>query len=180
MAFPTRSSIAGAYALAVVTALVGLVGSGCATSSQPATSSLSSLSAESHLEGYAPSDVSYDTLYTAQTADVAPQLIGGIRTLVDEEMEYPQEAKRKGINGEVLIGLIVQPDGSTSHIQVVQSVHPLLDREAQRVARQAQFEPGRKFGAAVPVKAVLPFAFRTRTPAQLWGIDHGGTRRCGG
>lgn len=165
MAFPTRSGIAGAYALAVVAALLGLVGSGCATSSQPATSSLSSLIVESHLEEYAPSDVSHDTLYTAQTADVAPQLIGGIRTFV-EEVEYPEEAKRSGINGEVLVGLVVQPDGSTSHIQVVQSVHPLLDREAQRVARQAQFEPGRKFGAAVPVKAVLPFTFRTRTPGQ--------------
>lgn len=165
MAFPTRSSIAGAYALAVVAVLLGLVGSGCATSSQPATSSLSSLIVESHLEEYSPSDVSHDTLYTAQTTDVAPQLIGGIRTFV-EEVEYPEEAKRSGINGEVLVGLVVQPDGRTSHIQVVQSVHPLLDREAQRVARQAQFEPGRKFGAAVPVKAVLPFTFRTRTPGQ--------------
>jgi len=166
MTFPTRSSTAGAHALAVVAALLGLVGSGCATSSQPVTSSLSSLTVESQLGEYAPSDVSHDTLYTAQTADVPPQLIGGIRTLVDEEMEYPEGAKRSGINGEVLIGLVVQPDGSTSHIQVVQSVHPLLDREAQRVARQAQFEPGCKFGAAVPVKAVLPFTFRTRTLGQ--------------
>jgi len=159
MALPTRSRSAGAFVLAAVIGLIGTASTGCATSSQPAESSSS---VHSQLAEYVPSDVPYDTLYTLKTADTPPELIGGLRGLA-EEMEYPEQAKRNGITGEVLIGMIVRPDGGVSNVQVVESAHPLLDREAKRVMKQARFEPGLKSGTAVPVKTVLPLTFKTRT-----------------
>lgn len=120
---------------------------------------------ESQLREYSPSDVRHDTLYTPRTVDTVPEPIGGMRDLL-KKVEYPERAKRKGISGEVLIGLIVRPGGGTSHVQVVESVDPLLDREAKRVVKQARFEPGLKSGTAVPVKMLLPISFKARTSTQ--------------
>jgi TonB family protein len=156
----TRLGSADAFVLAVVIALIGIVSStGCATSSQSAESSPF---AHSRLGEYVPSGVPYDTLYTSKTVDTPPKLVGGLQGLF-EKVEYPQQAKQNGIGGKVLIGLIVRPDGGVSNLRVVESAHPLLDREAMRVIGQTRFEPGLKSGAAVPVKAVMPVAFQLKT-----------------
>jgi protein TonB len=135
--------------LSVVVTLAGFGGLRCATT--PVS------------ERYDPSEIPYDTLYASEDVDTPPTLKGGMERLV-EEMEYPKQAVREGVGGKVWIGFIVQPDGSVSHVQVVKHNHPVLEREARRVIRQARFDPGFKSETKVPVKMVIPLTFKTKTP----------------
>lgn len=46
---------------------------------------------------------------------------------------YPEEAKKAGIKGAVLVRYEIDEDGHMSNILVNESIHPLLDREAMRL-----------------------------------------------
>lgn len=76
--------------------------------------------------------------------------------------DYPALARHAGMEGTVLIHVLVGTDGQVVDAVVVQGVHPLLDRAAQQAARQCRFTPAmqREF----PVKAWLavPYLFRLR------------------
>ena len=78
-------------------------------------------------------------------------------------MEYPQEARLKGIRGKVVVQFVVDERGCARQPVVIESVDPLLDAEALRLVRTTRFEPAKKSGAAVAVEAKLPFTFGGRS-----------------
>ena len=65
-----------------------------------------------------------------------PGGIEGVNKHVEKELKYPKEAKKEKIEGRVVIRYVVQTDGSVGEIQVIESVHPLLDEEAIRVIKR--------------------------------------------
>ena len=75
-----------------------------------------------------------------------PQFPGGQEQLVDylsSRIKYPPKAQRKGITGRVFVNFIVDTDGSICNVTVLKGVHPLLDKEAQRVViNMPKWEPG--------------------------------------
>lgn len=73
--------------------------------------------------------------------------------------DYPEIARKSGLEGMVIVKVLVGPDGMVKDAQVVQSVHPLLDRSALAAARRCTFIPGKQ--RDIPVKAwmALPFNF---------------------
>ena len=73
---------------------------------------------------------------------------------------YPEIARRSALEGTVIVKVLVGPDGVVKDAIVIQSVHPLLDREAIAAARRCTFMPGKQ--RDIPVKAwmALPFNFR--------------------
>jgi TonB family protein len=77
-------------------------------------------------------------------------------------LDYPEEAKRQGIQGVVQVQFVVLPTGSTAHIRVVRGVHPLLDVAALDAIAETRFQPGRVNGKAVPTWLTLPVTFRSR------------------
>lgn len=88
-----------------------------------------------------------------------PVLIGGLKGL-QGEIEYPEMARNAGIDGRVIVQFIVDENGDVINPTVVRGRHPSLDKEALRVIRQAQFEPGRQRGNAVKVQMALPITFQ--------------------
>lgn len=56
-----------------------------------------------------------------------------LRKFVAEKLEYPSEAKNKGIEGTVETAFTVGKDGSVSNIKIVQSIGYGCDEEAKRV-----------------------------------------------
>jgi protein TonB len=74
--------------------------------------------------------------------------------------QYPEIARRSALEGTVIVKVLVGPDGLVKDAQVLQGVHPLLDREAIAAARKCTFIPGKQ--RDIPVKAwmALPFNFR--------------------
>ena len=99
-----------------------------------------------------------------ETVDQMASYPGGTPALMDflkENIKYPEQAEREGIEGRVVAGFIVEKDGSVSNIEILKSVHPLLDAEVIRVlSLMPNWIPGRQNGQPVRVKYSLPITFR--------------------
>ena len=93
-----------------------------------------------------------------------PEIIGGIERLY-ELLEYPELARKAGLEGLVVVQFVVEPDGSISNIQVIRSAGKLLDEAAIKAVQQLRFKPGRQRGRPVRVRFSLPIRFKLQ-PAQ--------------
>jgi periplasmic protein TonB len=103
-----------------------------------------------------------ETVYTQ--VDVMPVFNGGdtaILNFIARNTIYPAEAKTKAIQGRVVVKLVVEKDGSVSHVEILKSVDPLLDTEAVRVVSTLpKFEkPGILNGKPVAVNYMIPITF---------------------
>lgn len=88
-----------------------------------------------------------------------PQLIGGMAAL-QSKVEYPEMARRAGIEGRVTVQFIVNENGDVENAKVVRGIGGGADEEALRVVREAKFEPGMQRGKAVRVRYALSINFR--------------------
>ena len=97
--------------------------------------------------------------------EVAPEHVRtcteqAIANFVVSNLMYPKKARRKGIEGRVIVKFIVEKDGEVSDVKVVKGAHPMLDDEAQRVVESMPaFLPGMQRGKPVRVSYHLPFNF---------------------
>ena len=108
---------------------------------------------------------SYMEVYEYDYVDIQPQFPGGERGLinfVNKTREYPYHAYKKGIEGRVLCSFIVGTDGKVSDVRVIRgAADESLDREAIRVInKMPRWSVGKVANHAVPVRVVLPIAFR--------------------
>lgn len=68
----------------------------------------------------------------------SPSFSGGLHyfdKFLDEHLRYPAEEWNKGIEGTCFVQIVVEKDGSISHIKVVHPVTPNIDSEVVRVIR---------------------------------------------
>ena len=72
---------------------------------------------------------------------------------------YPEEARRAGIEGTVLVQVLVLEDGSVGDWRIVQSI-PALDEAAVVCARQWRWKPALSKGVPTPVWVAVPIQFR--------------------
>ena len=95
--------------------------------------------------------------------DQMPEFPGGmeaLNTYLRNNIRYPQEAQKAGIQGRVIIQFIVSKDGSITDAEVVESVDPQLDAEALRLIKNMpRWKPGMRKGQAIKVKQTLPIRF---------------------
>ena len=93
-----------------------------------------------------------------------PQYPGGPAALMQflaQNIRYPEEAHKAGVQGRVIVSFVVETDGSISEAKAVKSVSSELDAEALRVINcMPNWIPGRQNGEAVRVKYVVPVTFR--------------------
>ncbi len=88
-----------------------------------------------------------------------PELKGGLASL-QKQIEYPEMARKAGIEGRVIIQFIVNEKGQVEDPRVIRGIGGGCDKEALRVVKQAEFEPGRQRGKPVRVQYSLPIVFR--------------------
>ena len=95
--------------------------------------------------------------------DQMPEFPGGmeaLNTYIRNNIRYPQEAQKAGIQGRVIIQFIVSKDGSITDAEVVESVDPQLDAEGLRLIKNMpRWKPGMRKGQAIRVKQTLPIRF---------------------
>ena len=96
--------------------------------------------------------------------EVMPQYPGGqiaMLKYIMENMKYPKQAMKEGIQGRVAVRFIVEKDGSISDVKPILSVHPLLNKEAVRVVKSMpKWSPGKQNGKPVRVRFNLPIMFK--------------------
>lgn len=66
--------------------------------------------------------------------------------------KYTEEAKAAGVEGTVVLDIIVGEDGKVRDIQVTQGLPSGLTQAAITALKECRFTPGEKDGKAVPVK----------------------------
>ena len=93
-----------------------------------------------------------------------PEFPGGQEALMQflrQEVKYPKEASKDGVQGRVVVQFVVEKDGSISEVEVVKKVNEHLDAEAVRVVNaMPKWKPGKQKGENVRVKYTLPISFR--------------------
>ena len=99
-----------------------------------------------------------------EKAEVMPEFPGGEQAMmkfVAENVQYPEEAKEKEISGRVLVGFIVEKDGSIADVKVVKGIGGGCDEEAVRVVKaMPKWKPGMDKGKPVRVHYMLPLIFK--------------------
>lgn len=75
--------------------------------------------------------------------------------------EYPDQARRRGIEGHVRLAFTITTQGRVENIRVVESSPPnIFDRSARRAAARWRFAPRTENGLAVEREAVKTLEFR--------------------
>lgn len=92
-----------------------------------------------------------------------PKYQGGEQELVNflvKSIVYPEEAKKKGIQGKVFVEFVVGKDGAIKDVKIAKSADPLLDAEAIRVVKSMpKWVPGMEKGKQVAVQYTIPIKF---------------------
>ena len=74
---------------------------------------------------------------------------------------YPQEARSKGLEGEVILRVEVLPNGRVGQIELKKSSgYELLDRSALTAVREWRFIPAKKGEKAIPLWVNIPIKFQ--------------------
>lgn len=98
--------------------------------------------------------------------EMPPSFPGGQAALlawIASHVNYPQKAMESRIEGRVIVGFVIECDGSVSQAKILHGVDPLLDDEAIRVVMgMPKWTPGRQNGKNVRVKYNVPVNFRLR------------------
>jgi TonB family protein len=84
------------------------------------------------------------------------------RVIREMKADYPDEARRRGIEGDVVIELVVRRDGSVGDARIVRRLSAALDEQALRAVRQWRFQPGKYRGSPVDVAVEVVVEFRLR------------------
>ncbi len=74
--------------------------------------------------------------------------------------EYTDKARRKKLQGVVVVGVIVNPDGTVRDVSVVKSLEPGLDKQAITAVSKWKFQPATKDGEPVAVHIMVETNFR--------------------
>ena len=82
--------------------------------------------------------------------------------LREVKANYTDDARRRGIAGEVVLEIVVRRDGSVGDIQVRRGLDRGLDARAIEAVRQWRFSPAKRRGVAVDVivEVAVEFALR--------------------
>jgi TonB family protein len=75
---------------------------------------------------------------------------------------YTPEARRRAIEGDVALQIVVRRDGSVGDVRVVRSLGAGLDQKAIEAVRQWRFGPARRQGQPVDVLVDVSVAFTLR------------------
>ena len=92
-----------------------------------------------------------------------PSYPGGTEALhkfLMTNLQYPKEAKEKGIQGTVLVQYVIDSKGNVTQAKVMRGVSPELDQEALRLTNMIKgWEPGRQNGKPIKRTVTMPIWF---------------------
>jgi TonB family protein len=84
------------------------------------------------------------------------------KPLYHPDPEYTDRARKKKINGVVLLSIVVTPEGTVRDAKVTTSLDKELDSQALKAVGTWKFQPATKDGKPVPVRIAVETDFRIR------------------
>jgi TonB family protein len=85
-----------------------------------------------------------------------PQLVREIRA------NYTDEARRRGVEGDVVLEIVVRRDGGVGNVRVLQSLGSGLEQKAIDAVKQWRFTPASRLGQNVDVVVEVAVGFKLR------------------
>ncbi len=96
-----------------------------------------------------------------ETMPTPPGGMEGWNKYLSNNLKYPTQARRMGIEGTVYVVFVVNTDGSIQDVEILRGIGGGCDEEAMRVVAAApKWEPGKQRGKPVRVKMRLPIRFK--------------------
>lgn len=84
------------------------------------------------------------------------------RLLREVKADYTDDARRRGITGDVVLEIVVRRDGSVGEVTILQGLGAGLDQRAVAAVRQWRFSPARRRGEPVDVVVEVAVEFTLR------------------
>jgi TonB family protein len=84
------------------------------------------------------------------------------RLLREVKADYTEEARRRGLEGEVVMEIVVKRDGTVGDVKLLRRLSSGLDERAIQAVRQWRFAPATLKGVAVDVLVEVGVEFRLR------------------
>lgn len=88
-----------------------------------------------------------------------PELIGGLYS-IQSKIQYPEIAKRAGIEGKVYVLAFIDEGGNVTNAKVIRGIGAGCDEAALDAVKQAKFIPGAHNGKNVKVQVTIPIVFK--------------------
>jgi TonB family protein len=84
------------------------------------------------------------------------------RLLREVKADYTEDARRRGVSGEVVLEIVVLRDGSVGDVKILRGLGNGLDQRAVDAVRQWRFAPAERQGAPVDVLVEVGVEFKLR------------------
>jgi len=88
-----------------------------------------------------------------------PEPIGGIKA-IQEKINYPEIAKRAGVEGKVYILAFVDKSGNVTKANILKGIGAGCDEAALNAVLKTKFKPGKQRGKPVNVQVSIPVIFK--------------------
>src|SRR4029079_1899696 len=84
------------------------------------------------------------------------------RLLKEVKADYTEDARRRGLAGDVVLEIVVRRDGSVGDVRVLQGLAGGLNERAAQAVRQWRFAPAQRQGVPVDVIVEVAVEFKLR------------------
>lgn len=102
-----------------------------------------------------------DEIFTV--VEVQPEYPGGDEArilFIRNNLHYPMEAKKAGIQGTVYVSFVIETDGSVTDIKILRGIGGGCDEEVVKmISKMPKWKPGRQRGETVRVQYNMPIKF---------------------
>lgn len=88
-----------------------------------------------------------------------PEPIGGI-SAIQRKVNYPEIAKREGIQGRVFVKALVNKDGIVVETDIIRGIEGGCNEAAMSAVKATEFSPARLNGEPVNAQVIVPILFR--------------------
>lgn len=96
-----------------------------------------------------------------ETQPNPPGGMSGWNKYLSDNLKYPTQARRMGIEGTVIVVFVINTDGTVQDVEVLRGIGGGCDEEAVKVVKSSpKWNPGMQKGKAVRTRMRLPIQFK--------------------
>jgi protein TonB len=96
-----------------------------------------------------------------ETQPNPPGGMSGWNKYLSDNLKYPTQARRMGVEGTVIVVFVINTDGTIQDVEVLRGIGGGCDEEAVKIVKNApKWEPGKQRGRAVRTRMRLPIRFK--------------------
>jgi TonB family protein len=89
--------------------------------------------------------------------------IMGFREYIQQQIEYPEEAKKEGLEDQVFVKFVINEEGKNTEVEVMRGKHEKLNQAVVEAIKNAPaWEPARHNGEKVKIQLTIPVTFKMK------------------